>query len=103
MNFTFKKHARSTGLARVGNPYSSTDIKMGGKWCGTIHAPNWRSKDNNYRIMLMVYPPNPSNPNCEWEWITLKFKSDDEKECREFLKANFGTLNEKYKIRCDDD
>jgi len=102
MNFTFKKQPKETGLCAVGYYSQSVDIKLGGKICGIISAPNWQTKDNCYEIRLMVYKTETetdSNPNCNWKWITFKFKSESEQECRNFLKENYKVIVEKYTLR----
>jgi hypothetical protein len=67
MKFTFKKHARSTGLAGVGNPYQNVDIKLNKKVCGAITAPNWRTKDNKWTVGVTVLKTEEEmkeEPNC---------------------------------------
>lgn len=101
--FTFKKQPKATGLGAVGYTKQSIYIKLEGKICGSIDAPNWTTKDNLYSIRLMVFKDQPdSNPNCNWKWITFKFKSGNPEECKQFLNDNFLEINAKYKIRVDD-
>lgn len=105
MNFTFKKQTRATGLAGIGYSKESIDIKLNGKICGTISAPNWTTKDNNYSISLMVLKDQleeDNNPNCNWKWVIFKFKSESEQECREFLKSNYEIIVKKYNLRFTD-
>ena len=50
----------------------------------------------------MVFKDQPdSNPNCNWKWITFKFKSENPEECKQFLNDNFLAITAKYKIRVD--
>ncbi len=54
-----------------------------------------------YRIRLKVVKQDimeDGNANCDWKWITLKaeFKTID--EAKEFLNANFISINEKWKL-----
>ena len=93
--FTFKYHPHMTGLAGVGNPLRSSDIKFDGKVCGLIVAPNWKTKDNFYRVRLTV--ETPDNPD-DWKWIELKFKSENEKEVRSWLKENTSRILEKFEL-----
>lgn len=105
MNFTFKKQPRPTGRAGIGYSNQSVDIKIDGKVCGIISAPNWSTKDNCYTIRLMTFKDDimeDNNPNCSWKWITFKFKSESEQECREFLKSNYEIIVKKYNLRFTD-
>lgn len=92
MKFTFKKHKRETGLRVVGYPYPSSDIKLDGKVVGTLTPPTWQTRDGLWRIRLMrKATPTPERPS-EWEWVTLKFKSQDEEECRKYILDNSEAL-----------
>jgi hypothetical protein len=82
--FTFKKADRETGLRSVGNPYPSTDIKLGGKVVGHINPPSWRSRDHKWGIVLAI----KCDENPGWIWRNLKKRFDSEPEAREFLKSN---------------
>lgn len=105
MNFTFKKQPKTAGRAGsagIGYTKESVDIKIGGKVCGIISAPNLATKDNNYTIRLMTIKDQleeDGNHNCEWKWITFKFKSESEQECRDFLKNNYEIIVKKYNLR----
>lgn len=74
---TFKKQPRSKGLASVGEPYPSVDIKINKKCCGYIAAPTWMTKDNKWAIRLMV----ESDP--QWKWVNCTKRFDSEQEARE--------------------
>ena len=105
MSFTFKKHPKETGLRAVGYSRQSLDIKVNGKVCGLISAPNWTTKDNKYTIRLTVFKEDineDDNPNCVWRWVTLKFKSESEQECKDFLKSNYNNIVQKYNLRTID-
>mgnify|MGYP001209749439 CR=1 FL=1 len=93
--FTFKYQPHITGLAGVGNPLRSVDIKFDGEICGVISAPNWQTKDNLYRIRLTVKKPGDSS---KWKWIQLKFKSENEKEVRSWLKENTTRILEQFDL-----
>ncbi len=82
--FTFKREAKETGLARIGNPYQSVIIKHLKKEVGRIAAPNWTSKDNKWLIRLMT----KTEGGCGWKWIQLKARFNDEEAAREFIIAN---------------
>ena len=80
---SFKRHAKETGLAAVGNSKPSVDIKLNGKVIGLIAAPNWASRDNLYHLQFMVIKPEPDdNPNCEWKWVYMKAAFALEEEAR---------------------
>jgi hypothetical protein len=101
MTFTFKKQPKIAGRIGIGYSKQNVDIKLGGKVCGTIFAPNYTTKDNNYAIRLMIFKEDiavDGNTNCDWKWITFKFKSESEQECREFLKNNYKFITEKYNL-----
>lgn len=91
--FTFKTE-KTTG--RYGSFYSDTHhIKLNKIECGSI------SDKKPYRIKLKVIKDDinkDGNPNCEWEWITLAKDSGTLTEAKEFLKANYKDIQEKYKI-----
>lgn len=93
--FTFKYQPQTTGLAGVGFPKRSVDIKFDGKICGTITAPNWQTKDNLYRIRLTVKDGN-NHPG--WKWIQLKFKDEDEKVVRAWLKEHTKDIMENFEL-----
>ena len=98
MKLTFKKHAKETGLRAVGNPYPDTDIKLGGKKCGYISAPNWQSVDRQWRIKLAIKrEPVPGFP-ANFDWVTLSARFDDEKAAREFVKANVEKIKDKFDL-----
>jgi len=86
-NFSFKKEARETGLASVGNPNPSTIIKLEKLEVGYIAGPNWQSKDNLWRVRLMKKKEGGG-----WEWTTLAAKFEDEPAARAYLKENFARV-----------
>lgn len=92
-NFTFKYQPKTTGLAGVGYPNRSVDIKYDGGICGIITAPNWQSKDRLYRIRLSV--KDNENP-IGWKWIQLKFKDEDEQVVRAWLKNHSKEILERF-------
>jgi len=96
MKLSFKKQPKETGLATVGNPYQSVDIKADKKLVGTIYAPNWRTKDNLWSIGFMVID---TEKHSGWKWVTLKFKGETEQECRDWLKENWEEIQAKLPLR----
>jgi hypothetical protein len=96
MKLSFKKQPKETGLSAVGNPYQSVDIKGDKKLVGTIYAPNWRTKTNEWSIGLMVID---KTQHCGWKWITLKFRGTSDQECRDWLKENWEAIQAKYSLR----
>lgn len=93
MKFTFKKHPRATGLARVGDPNPNTDIRNLGKNIGWIAGPNYRSGDH-WRIWLSV--KQDEHPG--WTNVCLKAKFDTEPEAREWLQKNRTNLIMRYDL-----
>jgi hypothetical protein len=87
-NFTFKKEARETGLASVGNPNPNTVIKLNKLEVGYIAGPNWQSKDSLWRVRLMKKKKEGEG----WEWTTLAAKFEDEPAARAYLKENFARV-----------
>lgn len=88
--FTFKKEPRETGLASIGSPEPSTVIKLDKKPVGLIASPNWRTQDNLWRVRLTV--KREMKDNCDWEWVTLKAKFEDEPKARIYLNENFDRI-----------
>lgn len=102
MKFTFRKQPRITGLAGVGYPKQSIDIKLHNRRIGTIYAPNWRN--DNWEIWLSVFKKDineDDNPNCEWSNINLGFVSFSEDEAKDFLQKNIDKIL-KYNLYCID-
>jgi hypothetical protein len=98
MKITFKKHERETGLAAVGAGHPNVDLKIKGKVFGYISSPNWRTKDNFWRIRLMI----KAEEHPGWKWIQLKEELKDEMEARDFIKANEEAIQSKYELRFAD-
>lgn len=97
IRLSFKKEPQQTGLAGVGNPYSSTHIKIDGFKVGTISPPNWSSKDNLWTISLAIANPDKES-NCEFKWIFLKKRPENEPDARVWLKEFIQPLTEKYDL-----
>ena len=88
-NISFKKQSRKTGLAAVGSPLPSTDIKVNKLVVGMIVAPNWESKDNKRCIRLTV----KSGDHCGWRWVTMFAKFEEESKAREWVKAHLKSIH----------
>lgn len=85
--FTFKKEPRETGLRSVGYPHQSVRIKLNGKVCGMIYAPNWQRDGWMVSVMVMV----SSSENCPWSWRRCgTFKT--EQYARDWVLANADKL-----------
>ncbi len=96
--FTFKKHSKETGIRRIGNQYQGADIKLKGKRCGLISAPNWTSAQHTYSIRLAeVAIPTKEHPK-KFNWVTLAFKAESLEEAKQFLKDNYTKIIEKYNL-----
>jgi len=98
MKFTFKKHPKETGIRAVGHTRQSVDIKLNGKRVGLIIAPTWSSVDSLWHINLSIKIEPTTEEPCTWKWITLKFKSATEAECRQFLNDNTQILISKFNL-----
>lgn len=88
-NISFKRDAAITGLAGVGYSKQGSDIKVNKKVVGSIDAPNWQTKDNFFRISLMIIKDDinsDGNPNCPWKRIRLKNTFESDADAREFIK-----------------
>lgn len=96
-SFTFKKEPKETGLRRVGNPYSNTQIKLNGGRVGIIVAPNWMTEDSLWRIRLTV-TASKDERQCGWRGIEFKVRFETEPEARKWLQENKGLLQEKYML-----
>lgn len=91
--FTFKKHPKETG-----NPYQGADIKLKGKRCGLISAPNWTSAQRTFVIRLAkVVIPTKEYP-AKFSWVTLAFEAESLEEAKQFLKDKYTKIIEKYNL-----
>ena len=102
-NFTFKLYPKETGLAAVGNDLQSSHIKFDKKVCGTIKAPNWMSKTNDYIATLAVKHNDPDITHCDWHWITLNIKDPDLQVVKDWIKAKSPAILAKYTLHFFDD
>lgn len=104
MRISFKNHPKNTGLRAVGNPLSDTDIKIDGKICGLINAPNWRTQDHKYGIMMAVIKEKEDgNPNNNWKWIHCIKRFDTIDEAKEWCKQRIPLLADKYQFHYFED
>ncbi len=106
MKLSFKKHPKNTGLARIGSPHASVDIKVNKKRIGLIIPPSWNSSHYNWIIRLMVVKENileDGNENCSWKWIQLKKHFETEGLAREFLNNHIDFLERLNLYFYDDD
>jgi hypothetical protein len=83
---SFKKQKRETGLRGVGNTYPDTVIRLDGRRCGTINAPNWRSKDGLWRVSLT------RKTSESFEWVFFKARFPTEAEARSWVIEKWDTL-----------
>jgi len=95
MRLTFKKDKPLTGLMVVGNSYQGSDIKIDGRVCGYISAPNWQTEDNKFGIRFAI---KEKQENCDWKLITLKGRFDSDADARLFVKENIEKIMEKYTL-----
>lgn len=102
-NFTFKLFPKETGLAAVGHFAQSSHIKFNKKVCGTIKAPNWMTKTNDYTVSIAVKHNDPAITHCDWHWITLNIKDPDLKVVKAWLNDKCSAILAKYTLHFFDD
>jgi len=84
MKITFKKHKKEAGLAAVGYPYQSVDIKLNKQVIGMINAPNWHKQ--GWRIAFAIEKQEG------WKWIFSAGVYNSEEESREAAKVMIPVL-----------
>ena len=92
---TFKRGPKATGLAGIGEPHAHVDVKIAGYVVGSIVPPNWRSKDSDWRVRLMV--KDPARPG-GWTSALLTYKAKDEADARAWLERVDTQLRAKYDL-----
>ena len=95
--FTFKTH-HPTGMYRSFYP-SHHYIKLKKKIVGMI------GDKPPHRIRLQVIKDDinkDGNPNCTWEWITLKATSTNVDDAKAFLREETDVIIEKYNLFMED-
>ena len=98
MKLTFKKQPKAKGLAGVGYPYQSTDMKLDGKVFGHISAPDWRT-ETVWKVRIAVKKSEPDdNPNCDWKWATFVKDFESDVDAREFIQSNISQIVEKHNL-----
>ncbi len=98
MGLTFKRGPKQTGLAAVGEPYASVEVKWDNKKIGSITGPTWTTKDNKWSVGFTVKTDELEEHPSGWKWIFMKARFDNEDEARQFVKDNIGTIMQRYKI-----
>lgn len=93
--FTFKKGKQETGLAGIGNPYPDTDIKLDKMSVGWIDAPTWNTKDNLWRVYLLVKDDSTSGG---FRNVRLKATFNEEKEARVWLNENISAILARWEL-----
>jgi hypothetical protein len=100
--FTFKKYPRATGLAGVaeaGREYY--DIKLKGIYVG-IFGKNHSNEKFDIRFQIIKKDiMEDGNPNCEWKWITLKYKTSSSQEAKDFLIKFSEEIQKKFNLYID--
>lgn len=82
--FTFKKQPLETGLASVGNPHPTVDIKLAGMVVGWIDPASWRQPD--WRIWLRIKTADG------WANRSVKARFDSEEAARKYVTDNAAKL-----------
>lgn len=85
---SFKKEARTTGLASVGAGDPSTIIKFNKKSVGLISSPSRWTNEDKWRVKLTIKRPTEDN----FDWVVFKAKFDDEPTARAWVKENWEKL-----------
>lgn len=85
MRLTFKRQPKATGLAAVGEPYPSVDIKADGKCVGWIAPPGRFNKWTRWTIWFHVRRANEDN----FDNKKLKAEFDDEAAARAHIKEHW--------------
>jgi len=99
ISITFKRQPRATGLASIGTPYPSVDIKLNKQKFGWISPPTWRTDDNKWGIYFSIKKSEPdSNPNCDWKNVSIKTRFDTEEDARQWMVNNIERILEKYQL-----
>lgn len=81
---TFKRGPKPTGIAAVGDPYASVDIKLNGQEVGSIHPPNWQSTEHLWRVWVRVADTASDRSNA-WKNVCFKAKFASEQEARDWV------------------
>lgn len=102
-NFTFKLHPKETGLGAVGHPFQSCDIKLNKQTVGTIHAPTWMTKGNEFSVSFTVKHKDPAITYCDWKWVRLKHTTASLDDMKAWLKANIDTITTKLELHAQED
>lgn len=95
--FTFKNDVKEKGLARIGNHHVGADIKLKGKVCGKIHAPNWSSEECVFTAMFAIKEKD------DWKWIKLAYKGNSLQETKEWLKEKTEIILSSYDLHFFED
>jgi len=94
---TFKNYPKATGLSSVGSPQQSIDCKIKKNVFGAILAPSYKTKDNKWRVSIMVDEKKPGRDDT-WKWLTFSKTFDDSEEAKVWLRANIDSIIEKYPL-----
>lgn len=93
---TFKNDTAPSGLARVGW-IKGADIKYEKKSCGHIVPPSHWTKETQYKVSLQV------KDEISWKWVTLKARFDSLDEAKDWCKANWENIMQKYNLHFRED
>lgn len=96
---TFKKTPRPTGLASVAYT-DSTEIKCNGKVVGMMYAPSLYSKQKGWALQFAIMKTEPDgNPNCDWKWVIMTHRPDNEADARAWVIKRWEALLGKYNFK----
>ena len=106
--FTFKNDI-ATGRFRS-FALESCDIKLGGIIVGYINEISSRygivnPNDGKYTIRFMVRKKElmeDKNPNCEWKWVTFKYKTNSIQDAKDFVKKHSEEIQKQFNLFIDE-
>jgi hypothetical protein len=95
--FTFKTTYPEGKYRAFSSSYH--EIKLDKKVVGTI------TDDHLPRVKLMVMKSNvelSSNPNCKWEWVTLKGNHETIQHAKDFVNKHIDAILDKFELHKQD-
>jgi len=102
VKLTYKKHPAQTGLAGIGHPYQSSDIKISKKKMGLIIAPNWNK--TGWQLGFAIKKERPDdNPNCDWRWFYFSNRFETEIEAKQCAEKSINRFMEIHNLHYFDD
>jgi hypothetical protein len=100
--FTFKKYQKATGLAGVAEAgRENYDIKLNKVIIGGLGRNHSYDKiDIRFKVRKKDIMED-NNPNCEWKWVTLKYKPSSFQEAKDFLIKFSEDIQKQFNLRIE--